>query len=136
MRTQQERIFDDDTLWEELNGSDRDRRVTALRALEALGELAILRSAARSIAYSEIWNTIYDHAQLCADLHDESDKRVHRAAWHVWDEITHLVALRDVATKPTPREDKEWARELRAKIHARLQAMRLALATQSEGSHA
>lgn len=54
-------IFDDDTLWDELNGADGERHQAALQTLDAVGELAALRAAADSnLSFNDAWQEVFD----------------------------------------------------------------------------
>lgn len=135
-RHDEEPIFDDDKLWDELNGDDAERRQAALRVLDALGELASLRAAADRMTYDQAWDDIFDWSLLRWDLEDDGDKPMHEAAWRVWNEVTRLAALRDSKDVVTTEADRRWAKELCAKIHARLAEMSRAAAVETEAGHA
>ena len=134
------RIFDDDTLWEELNGEDGNRRKAALQTLDAVGELAALRAAAdRNLSFNDAWHEVFDWDLLRVDLEEDGNRELHEAAWRMWEAVMHLNALRDVAEGELTEDDKHWAKELAAKIRKRLNDMRLAAGcavAAPEGSHA
>ena len=132
-------IFDDDTLWEELNGADGGRRQAALQTLDAVGELAALRAAADSnLSFNDAWQEVFDWDLLRVDLEEDGNREIHEAAWRMWEAVMHLSALRDVADGELTGDDKRWAKELAAKVRKRLNDMRLAAGyavAMAEGAH-
>jgi len=124
MRSDDNDIFDDDKLWEELNGADSERRRTALRVLDALGKLAVLRTVSHQLRYDLVWEQIYSTTLLHQDTQRGDGDVLCDAAAAACDELSQLVELRATAEDPTTAVDRRWARAVAIKMRARLVQIR------------
>jgi hypothetical protein len=127
-------IFDDDKLWEELNGSDSERRSAAIRALDALGTLAMLRTITFGLRYDEVWKHIYEASLLHRDTRRGDGDVLCDAAAEVG-ELSQLIELREYAQNPTTEADRKWARAVAIRMRARLAELRRGLAAQLEAAN-
>ena len=134
-RSDGNQIFDDNRLWEELNGSDGERRGAAIRVLDALGNLAVLRAVAHGARYDEVWERIYDVALLHRDTQRGDGDVLCDAAAAAWDELSQLIELREAAKDPSTQANRKWARAVAIRMRARLAELRCDLAAQLEAAN-
>jgi len=111
-------IFNDDQLWDELNGPDGERRQTAIRVLDALGKLAALRTVTQHVRYDLVWERIYDAKLLHRDTQRGDGDVLCDAAAEAWDELSQLIELREMAA------DRRWARAVAIRMRARIAEIR------------
>lgn len=103
-------MFDDDRLWDELNGPSRERRRAAIRVLEALGKLALLRTVELRIPYDLVWKRIYDAKLLHRDTQGGDGDALSDAATEARDELGQLIELTRRDHEPPPAAEQKWAR--------------------------
>jgi hypothetical protein len=114
-------FFDDDRLWAELERPEGERKRSALRAVDALAELAWLRARADGEPFVIVRRTIYDWDLLRADLHGTHGGELRDAALRAWEEVNHLVALREAEDGAATDEVRQCARELVDWVRDRLE---------------
>jgi len=117
-------IFNDDQLWDELNGPDGERRQTAIRVLDALGKLAVLRTVTQHVRYDLVWERIYDAKLLHRDTQRGDGDVLCDAAAEAWDELSQLIELREMAKDPATAADRRWARAVAIRMRARIAEIR------------
>ena len=113
-------FFDDDRLWAELERPEGARKRSALRAVDALAELAWLRARVDRAPFVSARRAIYDWDLLRAELRGERGDELRDAASRAWDEVNRLTALREAEDGVATDEVRQSARELVDWVRERL----------------
>jgi hypothetical protein len=110
----EDRMFDMESLREELSHKDGNRRQAARTAMYWLSRLATLRARITGAARDQVWKQIFQAKQLQADLHSADDSLRH-LAHRVLAAVSGVAAIRVVmdSTEPTLLDIKVRAIALR-----------------------
>src|SRR5262245_19478291 len=103
-------LFSEAHLEAELDGSEGERRQTAVRAAAELTYLASLRAAATGTSIDVARRELMDPAVLRAEFYGPDDERS-EVAFRLWDDLSHLAALRAV-NRPITTDERHSARRV------------------------
>lgn len=132
-RLRSETLCTDDEIWAELESTDPLRRESAVAAIDALANLASLRARLRGTSFLVERHAVYDYDLLRADMRSNNDE-LRDAAVNVWDDVTHVMALAGADEVELTEAEREWARDLCARVHAQLDEMRRAAEREEEAA--
>ena len=116
-------LFTDEELWTELERPDDRRRQSAEVVMDVLCNLAQIRAKVRGTSFLQERRTIFDVDRMLAEMRIH-DGELHEAASRAWIEVCKLVAIRDAENMPSTEEDRRWAEQVVATVHAKVDEWR------------
>ena len=99
------------------------RRQSAVIVMDALCELAQVRAKQRGTSFLQERRTIFDVDRLLAEMRAHEGE-LYKPAFRAWNELCQLSAIRDAENLPSTDEDRRWAEEVVAKLHAKIDEWR------------
>jgi len=116
-------LFTEEELWTELERPDDQRRQSAVVVMDVLCNLAQIRAKVRGTSFLQERRTIFDVDRMLAEMRIH-DGELHEAASRAWIEVCKLVAIRDAENMPSTEEDRRWAEQVVATVHAKVDEWR------------